>query len=92
MKNYFLLLIFISTLAYSQKNAPAISIEKFSDGIKHWNFTHAKREIWARYYEISSKVEPFMANHDGKKVYLLSDVAPERHVGSTGTDTGAKRY
>ena len=37
--------------------------------------------IWARFYEISDGVSPFMANRDGVKVYKLSDVLPERRMG-----------
>lgn len=36
--------------------------------------------IWARFYELDTN-RPFMANRDGKKVYRLADVAPERRVG-----------
>lgn len=36
--------------------------------------------IWARFYELDTN-QPFMANRDGKKVYRLEDVAPERRVG-----------
>ena len=37
--------------------------------------------IWARFYEVSGEVLPFMANRDGIKVYQLSDVLPERRMG-----------
>ena len=36
--------------------------------------------IWARFYELDTN-RPFMANRDGKKVYRLEDVEPERRVG-----------
>lgn len=36
--------------------------------------------IWARFYELDTN-RPFMANRDGKKVYRLADVEPERRVG-----------
>lgn len=36
--------------------------------------------IWARFYELDTN-RPFMANRNGKKVYQLKDVAPERRVG-----------
>lgn len=36
--------------------------------------------IWARFYELDTN-RPFMANRDGKKVYRLEDVDPERRVG-----------
>ena len=36
--------------------------------------------IWARFYELDTN-RPFMVNRDGKKVYRLEDVEPERRVG-----------
>ncbi len=37
--------------------------------------------IWARFYELSPRVIPFMCNRNGIKVYRLEDVAYERRVG-----------
>ncbi|MFB2121268.1 pectate lyase [Parapedobacter sp. 2B3] len=43
--------------------------------------------LWARFHEISDN-RPFMANRDGKKVYHLQDVEPERRVGYSWYSTG----
>ncbi len=39
------------------------------------------KPIWARFYEVDSRVIPFLCNRDGIKVYKLSDVLPERRMG-----------
>lgn len=43
--------------------------------------------LWARFHEIADN-RPFMANRDGKKVYRLQDVEPERRVGYSWYSTG----
>lgn len=38
------------------------------------------KPIWARFYDLTTS-KPFLANRDGKRVYQLSDVDPERRTG-----------
>ncbi len=38
------------------------------------------KAIWARFYELDSN-KPFLCNRDGKKVYHLKNVLPERRTG-----------